>query len=132
MTEEPSGIRPPARDPMKGIRGIFAAVLVLETIAVLLALLVVSKFTEGALNGAGLAIVWVLALLMVVACAVQRKPWGLGFALVLQVALIACGFIHASLAVLGVIFGLVWVALLLMRRDVAGKMARGELPSQRE
>jgi hypothetical protein len=33
--------------------------------------------------------------------------------------------------VVGVIFGLVWVVLLLMRRDVARRMARGELPGQR-
>jgi hypothetical protein len=130
MTGQP--VTPPARDPMKGIRGIFAAVLVLETIVVLLALLVVSKFTVGAMNGVGLTLVLVLAVLMVVACGVQRKPWGLPLALVLQVALIACGFIHVSLAAVGVIFGLVWVTLLLMRRDVAGKMARGELPSQRQ
>jgi hypothetical protein len=131
VSEQPA-IRPPAKDPMKGIRGIFAAVLVLETIVVLLALLVVSKFTVGAMNGVGLTLVLVLAVLMVVACGVQRKPWGLPLALVLQVALIACGFIHVSLAAVGVIFGLVWVTLLLMRRDVAGKMARGELPSQRQ
>jgi hypothetical protein len=29
------------------------------------------------------------------------------------------------------VFALVWVGLLLMRRDVARKLARGELPSQR-
>jgi hypothetical protein len=28
------------------------------------------------------------------------------------------------------VFVLVWVVLLLLRRDLAGKMARGELPSQ--
>jgi hypothetical protein len=30
------------------------------------------------------------------------------------------------------VFGLVWSALLMMRRDVAAKMARGELPSQQQ
>jgi hypothetical protein len=45
--------------------------------------------------------------------------------------MIACGLLVFALAVLGVIFGLVWLALLAMRRDVARRMSRGELPSQR-
>ena len=36
-----------ARDPMKSIRGVFAAVLVLEAIVVLLALLVFARFGSG-------------------------------------------------------------------------------------
>jgi hypothetical protein len=32
--------------------------------------------------------------------------------------------------VMGVVFALVWGAILMMRRDLLGKMARGELPSQ--
>ena len=39
--------------------------------------------------------------------------------------------VRTPLGVVGVIFGLVWVVLLLMRRDVARRMARGELPGQR-
>lgn len=119
----------PARDPMKGIRGIFAATLVLEAIVVLLSLLVLSKFGEGATVGGVTAIVG-LAVAMVVASGLQRRPWGLGLALALQVAMIACGVLVPVLGALGVLFGLVWVGLLLFRREVARRMARGELPSQ--
>ena len=53
-------------------------------------------------------------------------------ALVLQVVTIVAGFVLVTpLGVVGVIFALAWAGLLLMRRDVARKMARGELPSQR-
>jgi hypothetical protein len=123
-----------APDPMKGIRGVFAATLVLEAIVVWLALLVLPKFGDGAtplgiaaIAGVGLAAV---AVAMVVASGLQRRPWGLGLALALQVAVLLCGFLVPALVAVGIVFVLVWAGLLLLRRDVALRMARGELPSQ--
>ncbi|MGQ0573464.1 MAG: DUF4233 domain-containing protein [Pseudonocardia sp.] len=118
-----------APDPMRGLRGIFAATLVLETIVVLLSLLVLSKFGAGA-TGPGVAVIVGLAVAMVVAAGLQRRPWGLALALALQVAMIACGLLVPALGALGVLFGLVWGGLLLFRRDVARRAARGELPSR--
>lgn len=118
-----------APDPLKGLRGVFAATLVLESIVVLLALLVLPKFGDGA-TPAGVAVIVAVAAAMIMAAGLQRWPWGLGLALVLQVAMVACGLLVPALGVLGVVFGLVWGGLLLLRRDVAGRMARGELPSQ--
>lgn len=118
-----------APDPMKGIRGVFAATLVLESIVVLLSLLVLSKFGEGA-TAAGVTAIVGLAVAMIVASGLQRRPWGLTLALVLQVAMIACGLLVPVLGALGVLFGLVWIGLLLFRREVARRMERGELPSQ--
>ena len=118
-------------DPMKGIRGVFAVVLVLEAIVVLLALLVFARFGSGPAS-VGVAVIVGLAVLMVVGAGLQRRPWGLGFALVLQLATIVAGFVLVTpLGVVGVVFVLVWAGLLLMRRDVARRMARGELPAQR-
>ncbi len=120
-----------APDPMKGIRGVFAATLILEAIVVLLALLVFARFGNGP-AAVGVTVIVALAVLMIVGAGVQRRPWGLGYALALQVATIGAGFLlTVPLGVIGVIFALVWGGLLLMRRDVAQKMARGELPSQR-
>jgi hypothetical protein len=118
-----------APDPMKGLRGVFAATLVLEAIVVALALLVLPKFGEGA-TPLGVTLITALAVAMVVAAGLQRRPWGLGFALGLQIAMMACGLLVPALGVMGVVFALVWGALLLLRRDLAGKMARGELPGQ--
>jgi len=116
---------------MKGIRAVFAAVLVLEAIVVLLALLVFARFGNGP-AAVGVAVIVGLAALMVVGSGLQRRPWGLGFALALQLATVVAGFVLVTpLAVVGVVFALVWGGLLLMRRDVARRMARGELPSQR-
>lgn len=120
----------PAPDPMKGFRGVMAATLILESIVVLLTLLVLAKF--GNSGGAfGVAAVLGLAVAMVLLCGFLRRSWALPAALVLQVALIACGLLSLPIGVIGVIFVLVWYALLMMRREVAARMARGDLPSQR-
>ena len=118
-------------DPLKGLRGVFAATLVLESIVVLLALLVLPKFGEGA-TPLGVTVIVALAVAMIVTCGLQRRPWGLGLALALQVVMIACGLIVTALGVLGVVFALVWGGLLLLRRDVLARMSRGELPSQQQ
>ena len=120
----------PIPDPMKGIRGVFAAVLVLEAIVVLLALLVLSKFGDGATPlSAGLVVG--VAVLMIVGSGLQRRSWGLAFALVMQAVTVVVGFVFVPvLGVMGIVFALVFGGLILMRRDVARKMARGELPGQ--
>ena len=118
-----------APDPMRGLRGVFAATLTLEAIVVLLSLLVLSKFGAGA-TAPGVTVIVGLALAMIVAAGLQRRPWGLRLALALQVAMVACGFLVPVLGALGMLFGLVWAGLLLFRRDVVRRMERGELPSQ--
>jgi hypothetical protein len=117
-------------DPMKGIRGVFAATLVLEAIVVLLALLVLPKFGGGA-TPLGVGVILGIAVLMIVGSGLQRRSWGLKFALLLQALTIVAGFVFVTaLGVMGIVFALVFGGLILMRRDVAQKMARGELPSQ--
>ena len=129
MTE---GVRPPPTDPMKGIRGIFAATLILESIVVALALLVLPKFGEGATT-AGVTTMVVIALAMIVASGLQRRPWGLQLALALQVVTIVAGFLLVTaLGIMGLVFALVWAILLWMRYDVGKRMAEGRLPSQQE
>jgi Protein of unknown function (DUF4233) len=126
----PGGPAPAFTDPMKGLRGVYAALLVLEAIVVALSLLVLPKFGAGA-TPLGIAIIGGLALAMVVASGLQRRPWGLALALVLQVATVACGLLVPALALVGLLFAAVWAGILLMRRDVLRKMERGELPAQR-
>lgn len=118
-----------APDPMRGVRGVFALTLLLEAVVVLLALLVLPKFGQGA-TPLGVAVIGGLAVVMIAGAGVQRRPWGLWLAIGLQVAMVACGLLVPVLGVLGGVFALVWAGLLLLRHDVAAKMARGELPSQ--
>ncbi|GEL22664.1 membrane protein [Pseudonocardia sulfidoxydans NBRC 16205] len=124
-------VPPPATDPMKGIRGVFAMTLILEAIVVLLAMLVLGKFGEGATT-AGVVSITALAVAMIVGSGLQRRPWGLAYALVLQLGVFACIAFVPAMWIIGIIFVMVWGGLLLLRRDVARKMARGELPSQRQ
>jgi hypothetical protein len=110
--------RPVQGDPLRALRGIFAGTLVMEAIIVGLALLVVGRLGGGLGGPAG----WYtagLALAMVVAAGVQRRPWGLGLALTLQVAMVAGWFAHPALGGLGLLFVLVWGFLLYFRSAVA-------------
>lgn len=128
----PDGVRPPPTDPMKGARGVFAATLILEAIVVLLALLVLPRFGSGS-TALGAGVISGLAVAMIVVSGLQRRRWGLGAALVLQVLLVAASFAFVpSLAVVAFAFVIVFGILLWMRREVARRMAAGTLPSQQE
>ena len=129
MTGATDAPGPTVPDPTRGLRGVYAAVLVLEAIVVGLALLVLPKFGVGA-TPLGVGLIGGLAVAMVVASGLQRRPWGLGLAVGLQVATIACGLLVPALAVVGLIFAAVWTGILLMARDVRRRYARGELPAQ--
>ncbi len=118
-------------DPLRGLRGVMAAVLVLESVVVLLALLVLTKIGD---NGGplGITIVLTLAAAMIVTAGLMRRPWALWVALGLQLAMIATGVLVFALGVLGVVFALVWVWLLRARRELSRRMAAGDLPSQQQ
>jgi hypothetical protein len=129
MSEPDAPDPTPAPDPWKGFRGVVAAVLVLEALSVLFGLMVVTK-VPGNGGSLGMAIVLVLAVAHVVLARYLARPWGLRAVAGLQVAVILSGVVVPLLAALGMIFGLVWVALWFMRRDVARRMVAGQLPSQ--
>lgn len=116
-------------DPWKGFRGVTSAVLVFEAVTVLLGLLVVTKFSDSG-GTAAVVVVLVLTVGMILAPRYLSRPWGYRLVAGLQVGLILAGVLSPVLGAMGMIFGLVWVAIWFMRRDVAAKMARGELPSQ--
>jgi hypothetical protein len=106
--------QPVQPDPLRGLRGIFAGTLVMEAIVVGLALLVVNRIGAGWGAPAG----WytgALALAMVVAAFVQRRSWGLGLALALQIAMVVGWFASPALGALGLLFLLVWGFLLYVR-----------------
>lgn len=110
--------RPVPADPLRGLRGIFAGTLVMEAIVVGLALLVIDRIGGGLGGPAG----WYtagLALAMVIGACVQRRSWGLGLSLTLQVAMVAGWFAHPALGGLGLLFVLVWSYLLYVRWAVA-------------
>lgn len=118
-------------DPWKGLHGVMAGTLVLETIVVALALPVIAKL-GGGISTAGGWIVGGLALAMLAAAFLQRRRWGLWLALALQAAMIACFFVVPTLGVLGVVFALVWAYILWLRMDVARRLADGTLAGRQD
>ncbi|MBT0568316.1 DUF4233 domain-containing protein [Williamsia sp. CHRR-6] len=120
---------PPANDPWKGLRGVMAGTLVLEAIVILLALPIVAK-VGGGLTWASGGFLIVVTLAMVLGAGMQGRSWALQFDLGLQVVVLVGGLFHWSIAVVGVIFGLVWIYIAYIKRDVEQRMARGQLPGQ--
>ncbi|MEU5690443.1 DUF4233 domain-containing protein [Actinosynnema sp. NPDC020468] len=119
----------PRKDPMKSFRGIMAGTLILEAIVVALALPVVAKLGGGVGTGTGFLVLGLLVAL-IAACAFLRRSWIVPVIAVIHVVMIASWFLLTALGGIGVVFTLVWVYLLWLRRDVSRRMAQGRLPSQ--
>lgn len=120
---------PDVRDPWKGLRGVMAGTLVLEFIVFALGLLVIGRL-GGGVSSTGFTVVAVLCVLMLAGAFVQRRPWGLGAALALQVAMVVCFLVHPAIGVMGVLFAGIWGYILYVRREVAKRMREGRLADQ--
>lgn len=118
-----------APNPWKGLRGILAGTLVMEAVVVGLALLATARLGDG-LDAVGGWYVGGLAVAMLLAAGLQRRRWGLGLALALQLAMVAGAFVHVAVGVVGLMFVAVWAYLLYVRHEVARRMAEGSLPAQ--
>jgi hypothetical protein len=122
----PAG-RPP--DPERGLRGIMSATLLLQAITVLLSIPVAVN-TGREVGGVGVALIVLLALAMIGTCALITRPWVLTVIAVLQVLNIAGWALSASLGIVGIVFLLVWIAIIWMRTEFRRRQAAGTLPSQ--
>ena len=72
------------------------------------------------LTGLAVAVIIALALVCFGLAGLLRRRWAWAAGSILQVVLFATGFVfHASLSILGVLFGLVWLYVLHVRRTVA-------------
>jgi Protein of unknown function (DUF4233) len=111
-----------APDPVRAgraLRGAAAAVLLLEGIAVLFVPRAIAQ-TAGGLDGTRLTILLVLAVVLILASGIQRRPRGLEVATVLQVPLLLTGLIDSSMWFVGGVFVLIWLYLLQVRKDLLG------------
>ncbi|MBD0861207.1 DUF4233 domain-containing protein [Gordonia sp. zg691] len=120
---------PPTNDPWKGLRGVMAGTMILEVIVVILAFPVVWRLGDGLtwLSGGYLV---VLIVAMILACGMQGRRNAIAIDLGLQVALIVGGVFHWSIAVVGVVFGSVWLYIRYIKADVEKRVERGLLPGQ--
>lgn len=120
-----------APDPMKGFRGVMSAMLILEAIVVMLALLIIAKMDGGLATWQGW-LVGSLGVALILACGFVGRPWGVWGAVGLQGVMILSFFALPALGAIGVIFGLAWAWMLWLRQDVEKRMAEGRLTSQQE
>jgi hypothetical protein len=112
------------RDPQAAIRGVGAAALGSEAVVLLLAIQPI-RVLGGHLSGAGITVVVALAVACLILAGLLRRPWAWTVAPAVPVALFVAGFVfHPSLAVLGVLFGLLWAYVAHVRRRVLGRSAR--------
>jgi hypothetical protein len=107
-----------ARRADKASRGALAGVLGLEALVVLLIPRAIA-FTTG-LGPVRTAICIGLAVVLVAAAALVRRPWGIGAGSVLQVAFFATGVMIATMFLVAALFIAVWLRILMFRHEVVG------------
>ncbi len=115
-----------APDPVragKALRGAAAAILLLEGIAVLFVPRAIAQ-TEAGLGGVRLTLLLVLAVLLLLASGIQRRPRGLEIATALQVPLLLTGLIDGAMWFVAGVFVLIWLYLLQVRRELLGSPFR--------
>jgi hypothetical protein len=103
----------------RATRGAMAGVLGLEAVVTLLVPRALA-FSEGGLGVAKTLTLVVLALLMIAAAGLLRRPWGIGFGSILQVLFVLTGIWLLAMLIIGVLFAAVWARLLLLRRELLG------------
>lgn len=121
----------PLKDPMKGIRGVMAGTLVMEAITIALVLTVILRVDNGSYwTTFNWVYVTAVAVAMLVAAFMQRFNWSIMMNMGLQVLALAGVFVHFSMGIVAVIFILVWVYLLFLRKNLMERMKRGLLTTQ--
>ncbi|GAA4713969.1 DUF4233 domain-containing protein [Phytohabitans rumicis] len=107
------------RNPPAAVRGLGAGALILETIVLLLGIQPL-RMLDGDLNSAAIGVIVAAIVACVVLAGLLRHNWAWYAVGVLQGLLLLSGFLHWALAVLGLIFGLVWLYVLHVRRTILG------------
>ncbi|QKW37984.1 DUF4233 domain-containing protein [Actinomadura sp. NAK00032] len=104
-------------------RRLFATVLACEAIVIALAIPVAVAVldVDGALAG---GVCGTLALACLVMAGLLRRPWAIPAGTVLQVLLIATGFMVPVMFFLGVVFGALWWTAIWLGRKAANAQPR--------
>ena len=133
MTEQPAPdpdvAGQAAPDPWKSFRGITSGTLILEAIVVLLALPVVASADHG-LTPLTAGYLIGFAVVLVLMCGVQSRPWAIWANLGVQVVLIAGWLVHGAVGFIGLIFTAVWLLIAYLRAEVLRRQKHGLLPGQ--
>jgi hypothetical protein len=107
-----------ARRADKATRRALAAVLGLEAFVALLVPRAIA-FTTG-LGAVRTGLLIGLAVVLVLAAAVQRRSWGVGVGSALQLVFVLTGIMLAAMFAVAAIFAMIWVYLLTLRHELVG------------
>ncbi|HEU5006949.1 MAG TPA: DUF4233 domain-containing protein [Jatrophihabitantaceae bacterium] len=102
----------------KATRGALAGILGLEAVVTLLVPRAIA-FTTG-LGLTRTLILVGLAVLMIVAAGLVRRPFGIGVGTVLQLLFVLTGILLPAMFVVGAIFAAIWGYLLSLRHELVG------------
>lgn len=102
----------------RALRGTLAGSLILEALMVLFVPRTIAPLGDGELTGGRLAFLLGLAGALIVAAVLQRRRIGLLLGSVLQLPVIATGFLIGVMFVLGGIFAALWFYMLRARKDL--------------
>ena len=100
----------------RATRGVLSALLALEALVVLLVPRAIAQTTTG-LDTTKTVILVALAVLLLLTAFMMRRSWGVGLGSVLQVAVLATGFLEWVMFVIALVFIGLWIWVLTMRRD---------------
>jgi hypothetical protein len=115
-----------APDPVRAGRalgGVAAGILVLEGIATLFVPRGIAQ-AEGGLSGARLTYLLVLAMVLILASGLQRRPQGVLVGTALQVPLLLTGLFNNVMWFIAGAFVLIWLYLLQVRKELLGSPFR--------
>ncbi len=115
----PAQVAERARRADRATRGVLAALLGLEALVTLLVPRAIA-FTSTGLGTTRTVLLIGLAVCLVLAAGLLRRPYGIGVGSGLQVAFLLTGVWLLALLVIAVIFAGVWVRLLLLRHELVG------------
>ncbi|MDO4685889.1 MAG: DUF4233 domain-containing protein [Corynebacterium sp.] len=121
----------PEKDPMKGLRGVMAGTLVMESISILLVLTVIARVDNGVYwTPLNWGYVTAVGVAMFLVAFMQRQSWAMSANLFLQVFALAGFFVHPSMGIMALIFIAVWWYIFHLRRNLIERMRRGLLTTQ--
>jgi hypothetical protein len=103
----------------RATRGALAAVLGLQALVALLVPRALA-FTDVGLGLTRTLLLISLAVVMIAAAALVRRPWGIGFGSALQVPFLLTGVWLTAMFVIAVIFAAIWLYLLKLRHELVG------------
>lgn len=115
--QRPSGLR----NPGAAVRGVGAATLSLEFVVLLLAIQPLRTVLPDQ-SGAAAALAAGLAVCCLLAAGLLRYRWAWNAVIGFQVVVVGTGIVHWMLGAVGVIFLLVWIYVLNVRRTILGRV----------